>query len=169
VEWLEPDWVLDMATGELSRRRLRRPEINLEIVETSRDAWRYFKKHHYLSGALHQGAKCYLAKWNGESVAFCATLQSIGRKGLRKVHRLVVAPEFQGLGIGTAFANGVASILAEQGCRTAITTGHPGLSAALKKSPFWRCSGVNWVSEKSRGVHVRNRNAASFNYVGGAK
>lgn len=169
VEWLEPDWVLDMATGELSRRRLRRPEINIEIVETSRDAWRYFKKHHYLSGALHQGSKCYLAKWNGEAVAFCATLQSIGRKGLRKVHRLVVAPEFQGLGIGTAFVNGVASILVEQGYRASLTTGHPGLVASLKKHPLWRSNGVNGIAEKSRGVHIRNRFAASFTYIGGAK
>jgi len=31
AEWLEPDWVLDMATSELQRRRLRRPAIELEI------------------------------------------------------------------------------------------------------------------------------------------
>ena len=31
AEWLEPDWVLDMAVGELTRRRLRRPTIELEI------------------------------------------------------------------------------------------------------------------------------------------
>ncbi|MBR4835088.1 MAG: GNAT family N-acetyltransferase [Thermoguttaceae bacterium] len=169
VEWLEPDWVLDMATGKLSRRRLRRPEINLAIAETSRDAWSHFKKYHYLSGALHQGSKCFLAKWDGEAVAICATLQSIGRKGLRKVHRLVVSPEFQGLGVGTALLNGVAALQLANGYRTSITTGHPGLVASLKKNPFWRCSAVNKVGKKATGVHRYTRNRASFNYIGGAQ
>ena len=36
AEWLEPDWVLDMATRRLERRRLRRPAIELEIFRCHR-------------------------------------------------------------------------------------------------------------------------------------
>ena len=41
--WLEPDWTLDMATGSVARRRLRRPPIRLAIVRAKRDAWRLLR------------------------------------------------------------------------------------------------------------------------------
>ena len=68
AEWLEADWVLDMATGELQRRRLRRPPIELEIHRCGVAPWRMFARHHYLSGSLAPGARCYLATWEGEPV-----------------------------------------------------------------------------------------------------
>ena len=52
AEWLEPDWVLDMATGTLKRRRLRRPRIELEVHRCRVEAWRLFARHHYLSGSI---------------------------------------------------------------------------------------------------------------------
>ena len=52
VPWLEPDWVVDMATRELRWGRLRRPDIVLEVVECPQAAWRLFARHHYLSGDL---------------------------------------------------------------------------------------------------------------------
>jgi hypothetical protein len=70
TEWLEPDWVIDMATATFARRRLRRPPIELEIFRCRRSAWRMFAHHHYLSGALAQYARCYLALWEGVPVAF---------------------------------------------------------------------------------------------------
>jgi hypothetical protein len=73
AEWLEPDWVLDMATCELTRRRLRRPTIELEIHRSTVAAWQMFKRHHYLSGSLAPGARCYLTTWNSVAVNFCAT------------------------------------------------------------------------------------------------
>ena len=63
AEWLEPDWVLDMAVGQLTRRRLRRPTIELEIHRCGHQAWQLFKRHHYLSGSLAVGARCYLTTW----------------------------------------------------------------------------------------------------------
>ena len=50
TEWLQPDWILDMASSTFQRRRLRRPPIELEIVRCAREAWRLFARHHYLSG-----------------------------------------------------------------------------------------------------------------------
>src|SRR6202008_4119129 len=50
--WFAPGWVLGMATCELTRRRLRRPPIELAVHRCSVAAWELFKRHHYLSGAL---------------------------------------------------------------------------------------------------------------------
>lgn len=63
AEWLEPDWVADMATGKLERRRLRRPGIEMRIFRCKLDAWDLFKRHHYLTGSLARSSRCYLALW----------------------------------------------------------------------------------------------------------
>ncbi len=51
TEWLEPDWVIDMATATFARRRLRRPAIELEIVRCRRRAWRMFAPSLFERGA----------------------------------------------------------------------------------------------------------------------
>ena len=69
AEWLEADWVLDMADGELHRRRLRRPRSSWKSIAADGGVaivWR----HHYLSGSLAVGARCYLATWDGMPVTF---------------------------------------------------------------------------------------------------
>ena len=73
TEWLQPDWVIDMATSTFQRRCLPRPPIELAIFRCRRSAWTLFARHHYLSGALSTAARCFLALWEGSPVAFCAT------------------------------------------------------------------------------------------------
>src|SRR5205085_3415742 len=51
-----------------TRRRLRRPPIQLEVVRCRRSLWRRFERHHYLSGQLASGASCYAAIWNDSAV-----------------------------------------------------------------------------------------------------
>ena len=65
AEWLEPDWILDMATGKLARGRLRRPAIDLEIIRADRSAWAVFKRHHYLNTSLNPAAGCFVAMVDG--------------------------------------------------------------------------------------------------------
>ena len=55
TEWLQPDWVIDMATSTFTRRCLPRPPIELAIFRCGRGAWPLFARHHYLSGALEHG------------------------------------------------------------------------------------------------------------------
>lgn len=142
LDWLEPDWVLDMASGELARGRLRRrPVVRVEIRRCGRDVWRAFERHHYLSGSLHVSARCYLATWDGRPAGFCATLQNMGYAGRRRIHRLVVLPDFQGLGIGTRLATEIAR-LESSGAVITLRTGHPGLIASLSKHDRWRAFDV---------------------------
>ena len=142
LEWLEPDWVLDMATQELARGRLRRPGIRLEVFRCHQGAWRLFAKHHYLSGTLSRAARCYLAVALGQPAAFCAVLNSIGHRGVRRISRVVVLPDFQGVGIGGRLCAVVAEENRRERMRTTITTGHPGMIAHVKRSPRWRVTAV---------------------------
>ena len=171
AEWLTPDWILDMATGKLSGRYLQRPDIRLEIVRTTRDLWPLFARHHYLSGNLAPGARCYAALWEGRPVAFCGLLPLIGMKGRRRISRIVTLPDYQGVGIGTAFMAGVGEICRREGVRLNITAGHPAVIAHCHRSPLWRVvsvrktgSGGTQLGKKMKGSF--GRAVVSFEYTG---
>ena len=56
---------------------------------------------------------------------------------MRMGHRLVVLPDYQGLGIGLAFDNWVGQHLFERGYRYHKTISHPALIHAYARSPRW--------------------------------
>ncbi len=141
-QWLEPDWVWDTATGRLVQGRLRRPPVELRLYRCSVAAWRVFAPHHYLSAQVHRSAECLMALWNDQPVAFVALLNAIGRRGLRRISRLVVLPDYQGLGIGSRVCEAVGAWNRTRAFRTTITTGHPAMIAYLKRSPWWRITAV---------------------------
>ncbi|HVX59347.1 MAG TPA: GNAT family N-acetyltransferase [Pirellulales bacterium] len=151
VEWLEPDWVVDMATRTLTRRRLRRPDLRLEVFRCRRDVWPLFARHHYLSGKLSPSAQCYLGLVDGRPAAFCAVLPSIGHAGVRRVSRLVVLPDYQGIGIGSRLRGAVADLLKAAGYRVTITASHPALIGHLQRSPHWR---IACIKRQGSSVHA---------------
>ncbi|MDC0935866.1 hypothetical protein OAS39_06240 [Pirellulales bacterium] len=173
ARWLEADWVLDMATGQLTRRRLRRPRVELEIYRCDMAAWQLFAHHHYLSGSLHRSASRYLGTWNGEPVAFCATLPLIGQRRHRRFTRIVTLPDFQGMGFGMRMVAAVAQLHREDGFRINVTSSHPALIRHCTRSPAWRVVSVRKVGtvRRGRGRFASYKNAASratvsFEYVG---
>jgi GNAT superfamily N-acetyltransferase len=171
TEWLAPDWVIDMATASFARRRLRRPAIELEIFRCRRSVWRLFARHHYLSGALPQGARCYLALWEGVPVAFCASVSLIGWKNRWRISRIVTLPDYQGLGVGMAVAEAVAELHVDQGHRVNVTGSHPMLIAHCRRSLRWRTVGVKKTGSRIAQRFHNYRGSAgravvSFEYVG---
>jgi GNAT superfamily N-acetyltransferase len=173
AQWLEADWVLDMATGRLERRRLRRPTIHVEITRCSLAAWQLFARHHYLSGSLAPGARCYLATWNGEPVTFCATLPVITRKNHRRFTRIVTLPDYQGMGIGMRVVAAVAALHRAEGLRINVTSSHPALIRHCRHSPLWKTVNVRKAGSNARSRARFNgyrgstgRAVVSFEYVG---
>lgn len=59
------------------------------------------------------------------------------RKGWKRIHRLVVLPDYQGLGIGVKFINAVSELVVNNGMNVNLTTTTPALVNALKKSNKW--------------------------------
>lgn len=173
AEWLEPDWILDMATGMVARGCLRRPEIKLEVREVPKEMWSLFRKHHYLSTNLNPTAKCYGAFLDGQIVAFRAVLPQIGMKDTKRGHRLVTLPDFQGIGIGTKLANFVADLYKKQGKRFLMITSHPAMIAGLKHSQKWKVryvkKSINNTMCNSTAKHHKSSNGrltVSFEYIG---
>jgi energy-coupling factor transporter ATP-binding protein EcfA2 len=167
--WLEPDWVLDMGSGTLARGRLQRPGIRLDISRCRSSAWKLFSQHHYLSGSLHPSAQCYLATVEEHPAAFCATLPNPPRRNCRRITRLVVLPDFQGVGIGMRLLDFVAQLADRDGQRISITTSHPAMIGGLSRSPRWRCRAIkrNGFSRHSYCERASaGRVVCSFRYVG---
>jgi len=173
LEWLEPDWVLDLASRRLERGRLRRPPIELDVFRCRQRLWPLFARHHYLSGSLNPASRCYLAAWAGEPVAFAAAVLSFGHAGVSRISRVVVLPDYQGVGVGGRFTDAVAGLEKARGRRVTLTTGHPAMVRRLGRSPYWRSTGPAGLG----GNHVRRarfraksppRVVAGFEYVGPA-
>lgn len=140
VDWLESDWVLDMASGQLARRRLRRPEIQLEIAPVHRAAWILFRRHHYLNTDICVGAKCFCAFIGEEPVAFSAWINAqfkTVRRGDMREHRTVVLPDYQGVGIGNRLSEFCASIWSGIGGRAFSCTSHPAMLRYRSESSLW--------------------------------
>ena len=170
TEWLEPDWVIDMATGNFTRRCLRRPPIELEIFRCRRSAWQLFARHHYLSGELSRFSRCFLALWEGAPVAFCAMVSLIGHKNRWRISRIVALPDYQGIGIGMAVAEAVAEIHVQQGHRVNVTASHPSLISHCRRSPKWKVVGVKKTGSQNSQKFIHNyrgstgRAVVSFEY-----
>ncbi len=173
VPWLEPDWVLDMAARQLHWGRLRRPDLVLEVVECPQSWWGLFARHHYLSGSLARAARCYAALWQGVPVAFCATTGMYGLVGRKRITRVVVLPDFQGLGIGLCLVERVCQHEAARGFRVSITASHPSVIGHCKRSPHWVAYNVQKAARRSfqraNGIPIvtaAGRSVVSFEYIG---
>lgn len=176
VEWLRPDWIFEPHANVLTlpRGSLRRPDIQIEIVRAHSSAWRLFKHHHYLSADLHRAAKCFVALWKNFPVAFSAVLffpHAIS-PGWRE-HRTVCLPDFQGVGIGNAVSDFVASMFAATGKPYRSTTSSPAFVRARQRSKNWKMTSRPKLHKKSRNLktglsdtNAWNRFTASFEYVG---
>jgi GNAT superfamily N-acetyltransferase len=138
ARWLKPDWIIDMSTKSFTRRRLQRPPIKLSLHNCNRSLWPMFARHHYLAGSLSPTARCFAALWNQVPVAFCATLPLIGRHNHWRITRLVVHPDYQGVGIGMRVAEAIAELHRAEGRRINITASHPAVLAHCRDSPRWR-------------------------------
>jgi energy-coupling factor transporter ATP-binding protein EcfA2 len=180
LPWLEADWVLDMADGSLSRRRLRRPDVELEIIRCHSSAWRFFSRHHYLSAGLHPSAQCFAGRMDGQPAAFVAALPfPHARAAGWREHRCVCLPDFQGLGIGNAMSEFVGSLFAATGRPYTSVTSHPGMIRHRARSGNWRM--IRAPSRKRPGdgsaerlrhmddTSSYKRMTASFRYVGAAR
>lgn len=172
ARWLEADWVVDTAAGTLSRRRLRRPPIELRISRCGRDVWRRFARHHYLTGSLSPSARCYVATWNGVPVTFCATIPIIGRRGHWRFTRIVTLPDYQGIGIGMRTVEAIASLYRQEGLRINVTTSHPAVIGHAQRDNRWRIvrvkkTGTPGAADRFRGYHgSAGRAVVSMEFVG---
>lgn len=158
LEWLEPDWIIDTRDGRYERGRLRRPEIKLEIRQTDGSFWKVFKAHYYLDLPMPIAAHYFIGLIGGEPVAHLAVCPFFQHECYRAT-RLVVMPEWQGIGLGLRFLNFMAQYHLDGNGRknrklpVLFHTSHPQLAAALRRDEKWIQKSANLYSKgKSRSL-----------------
>ena len=158
IDWLEPDWIFDTATGKYAGRSLwRRPQFALDIWQTDWRYWPLFEPHHYLKLPKMIASTCYVGTVEDEPVCHVAVSPKLEIGGVRAC-RLVVMPEWQGAGVGMRFLNWVSQHQIAGGSRWGdrvkavyFHTSHPGLAAALRRDTRWiQCSAKLHGEDKRR-------------------
>jgi ABC-type lipoprotein export system ATPase subunit len=175
-DWLLPDWVFNtdtMTFQSFEGQKKNRPKIEFEIYQTGdKSIWKMFAKHHYLSHTHNNAANVFIAMVNGEVAGFLSVLHLPHPKAktIKKVHRLVILPDYQGAGIGIKFLNEIGNIYKRDKWRYTIVTSSPSLINALKKSNLWACKHLGRMYAKTGILHgsndsnqnSKNRITASF-------
>jgi GNAT superfamily N-acetyltransferase len=157
VDWLQPDWVYQPHANEFTWRSVQpRPRVELDVYPISRAAWRIFSPHHYLSAEHMPGAKCFGMFVGDECVAYQSYrhFMHASVSNMKITHRLVVLPDWQGLGLALVFANWMGQYLYDQGWRYRVVTAHPAMIAGLNRSPRWR------LATATRRLQTTTKNAA---------
>jgi GNAT superfamily N-acetyltransferase len=108
--------------------------------------WRLFRNYHYLNTDLNKAAKNFVAMYNDKPVAFIALLHSPYKGRYWRVSRLVVLPDYQGIGIGTRFLTALAEYWTDKtGAPLFITTSNPQLRGLSGKGR-WHLIRIGHVS-----------------------
>ena len=173
MEWLLPDWTYSPLKGRVERhdyRRQCRPEIKLSIFRCRYDTWKMFKQHHYLTEDLNKASCNYVVLWNDKPIAFIAILPfpGVGDEKTRRISRIVVLPDFQGLGIGKHLVNYISALYWKNKHQMFIRTMNPALGIALSKDKNWQATAGNLkIPQKdTNGRKLIERPAYSYKFVG---
>jgi hypothetical protein len=142
LDWLEPDWVYQPHLNKMytGRSHHQRPKLNLEIRRVHRDAWKIFSKHHYLDSSLHTASRCFVGFIDGVPATFSSVLHfpHATAKNIKREHRTVCLPDFQGVGLGNVMSDTIASAFKSIGFRYRSQTSHPGMIGSRNNSNNWK-------------------------------
>jgi len=194
IEWLQPDWIYLTDEARFARGCLwQRSRLDLQIYKVSGSVFRHFKPHYYLDLPLPVAGEYFVGVIDGEPVAHLAVCPLFTANAYRAT-RLVVMPEWQGIGVGTKFLNAVCEYHLQGRGRcskelpTFFHTSHPQLCGALRHSKKWNQASARLYGQnktKSHGSLTRSaarkgetvkgagygghfRAVQGFKYVGGA-
>jgi GNAT superfamily N-acetyltransferase len=73
-----------------------------------------FRQYHYLNGKLGAGIRCYAAIYQSKPIAFIAVACTKMKTKYYRVSRLVVLPDYQGIGIGKQLLSFIAELYTSQ-------------------------------------------------------
>ena len=160
IDWLAPRLGFDTATGDFRADTgvSSTPRIDLDIFQTNWRFWPLFEPHHYLRVPHMVAATNYVGFVGDQPVAHVAVSTLAGLREARAC-RLVILPEWQGAGVGLRFLNAVCALWRRgqnrygKPMRTLFHTSHPGLAAALRRSPLWTQVSARFYGEDKLRCH----------------
>lgn len=152
VEWLDPDWIVDCNSQSFIDRRLlqrvRSERLRFDVREISGSSWARFEKYHYLSAELPGGERYFFGLFYGEDqigfICFSNYVpQRNGKKKILHFNRLVIHPDYVGLGLGIRFLNETTQIVYSRGVRVMGKFSSTPVYRALSQSNLWKLRDVS--------------------------
>lgn len=142
----------------------------------NKDIWRVFREHHYLSAEINKACTFYTIYWEDTLVAMfsCLNQPSGSYKYAFRIHRTVVLPDYQGLGIGTKILDYFGKMYTDNGNKLFLRTTHTRFATHCRNSIKWiegNSSGKvsnagGKTHEKKYKNYDRKRTPFSFEYMG---
>lgn len=172
LEWLMPDWTCSPQKGGALERcdylRQGRPQIELQVSRVEAETWDFFKKHHYLTEDVNKSCKFLLFEWNDKPTGIIALINQPnkgGKASAMAISRVVVLPDYQGMGLGINICEFSSAILKDNGaCNVYIKTVNPALGEYMSKSKKWKPTGRNGKSGFTDAKAVNRKKRASYCY-----
>lgn len=179
VDWLQPDWTFEPASGAFAWRSLqRRPPVECVIGRVPHAAWKLFAPYHYLTGELHRSARCFGLWADGKLAAFGGVIPRPHptRRGLFGLSRMVTLPDYQGLGLAFVLMDALGAAYKGAGHSFRIYPAHPPFVRSVDRSPKWALMrklglfSARTSSSKTSGISggMGGRPCAVFEYCGPA-
>ena len=132
-----------------------------------------FRQYHYLSGSLVPHARCYCAIYQDKPIAFIAVVSIRMKAKYYRVSRLVVLPDYQGIGVGKRLLNFIAELYSTQTKMPFyILTSNPQIIRGGMKN--WKIKRVGHASKGKGNTRInnelhsslsRNRITVSMQYI----
>lgn len=183
IDTICPDYVVDLDDEYIyDTRGLPKHEFKLSMFKggDKEYIWRIFGKHHYMTQEINKSATAYTLYLDNTIIACCfiLALPNGYLKNAWRVHRLVVNPDYQGLGIGTKFLETICQLYKYWDATIYIRTSHIKLYNYFKNHPLeWeetKRNGVNCAIDieqvdKKFGGRFKNNIAYSYKYIGESK
>lgn len=127
-----------------------------------------------MSTNLNPSARCFIGYIENNPVCFFAVLHFPHPKvkNFKKGHRLVVLPDYQGLGIGHIFSSEIAQDFIDKGYRFIITSSTKSLYTQRAKDKRWKVTRKGRVSNTKVETGILkdtvsiNKLTYSYEYVG---
>lgn len=124
---------------------------------------------------MNNASRIYEAYLLNKLVGFIAIIHFPHKtvRNLKKVHRLVVLPDYQGIGIGKALLNWSANYYVKKGFVFGITTSHPAINKSLSLDNNWkmiRMGRMGRIGSNTKKTQLNNtmssmRETCSWKYV----
>ena len=114
---------------------------------------------------------CFVGYIENDPVAFLSVTHfpHPAHRNLKKVHRLVVLPDYQGIGLGGIILDYCGKYFSKKGFKFGITTSQPSLNYSFKRKSNWnlirlgRLTGSNAMPQLNKEVSS-NRITVSWFY-----
>lgn len=137
------------------KKYLQKPRT-IRIKHGERHLWKLFHPYHYMTAEMEEdkslasGASFYtfyLYEEGKETLFGCVgVIPQISTKPARRFTRLVILPEFQGMGLVGTCIDHLAQYYHSKGIKIYSATFHPKLGHYRENSPLWQASANNMKS-----------------------